>query len=134
VIEKYGFKKAIEDMAQTVNLSRKLRLETVLVGFEEDNKYPVSLLNNLYRITQELLHNILKHARATEARIELVEHEDRLSLMVEDNGIGIGDYEAAKGKGLATIRSKIAYMTGEMEIMKTKEGGTLVVIEISVQT
>lgn len=134
VIEKYGFKKAIEDMAQTVNLSRKLRLETVLVGFEEDNKYPVSLLNNLYRITQELLHNILKHARATEARIELVEHEDRLSLMVEDNGIGIGDYEAAKGKGLAAIRSKIAYMTGEMEIMKTREGGTLVVIEINVQT
>jgi signal transduction histidine kinase len=132
VIEKYGFKKAIEDMAQAVNLSQKIKLETVIIGFEDDKKYPVALLNSLYRIAQELLHNILKHARASEARLELVEHEAQISLMVEDNGIGIQDYAAAKGKGLATIQSKIAYLKGEMEIMKTKENGTLIVIEINV--
>ena len=134
VIEKYGFKKAIGDMAQAINLSRKIKLETVLIGFDNDAVYPVSLLNSLYRISQELLHNILKHSRATTARLELVEHEDQISLMVEDDGIGIVDYAASKGKGLASIQSKIAYLKGEMEIMKTKENGTLIVIEIATRT
>jgi len=52
---------------------------------------------------------------------------------VEDNGIGIQDYTAAKGKGLAAIESKIAYLEGEMEIMKIKDGGALIVIEINVR-
>ena len=134
VIEKYGFKKAIEDMAQAINLSQKIKLETVLIGFEDDGVYPVSLLNSLYRIAQELLHNTLKHARATSARLELVEHEEQISLMVEDNGIGIEDYAATKGKGLASIQSKIAYLKGEMEIMKTKENGTLIVIEVTTRS
>ncbi len=132
VIEKYGFKKALEDMDHAVNLSQKIKLETVIIGFEDDNKYPVSLLNNLYRIVQELVHNILKHAQATAARLELVEHEEHISLMVEDNGVGIEDYQGKKGRGLNAIQSKIAYLNGEMEIMKKKDNGTLIVIEINV--
>lgn len=131
-IEKYHFSKAIEDLDSAVNLSGKLALHTVLVGFEDDKKYPVALLNNLYRIVQELVHNILKHAQATQATLELVEHEHHITLMVEDNGIGIGDLTQAKGKGLDSIRSKIAYLNGRIEIMKKKDGGTLIVIEINV--
>ncbi|HTI11468.1 MAG TPA: ATP-binding protein [Puia sp.] len=133
VIEKYGFRKAIEDMAQAINLAQKIKLETVIIGFEENHKYPVNLLNSLYRIAQELLHNVIKHARATIARLELVEHEAQIILMVEDNGIGIQDYTTTKGKGLAAIESKIAYLEGEMEVMKIKDGGALIVIEINVR-
>jgi signal transduction histidine kinase len=132
VIEKYGFKKAVEDMDHAVNLSQKLTLETVIIGFEEENKYPLSLLNNLYRIVQELVHNIVKHAHATNARLELVEHEKHISVMVEDDGVGIEDYTLAKGKGLNAIQSKIAYLKGEMEIIKKKDDGTLIVIELNV--
>jgi len=133
VIEKYGFRKAIEDMSQAINLAQKIKLETVIIGFEENHRYPVSLLNSLYRISQELLHNVIKHARATTARLELVEHEAQIILMVEDNGIGIQDYTATKGKGLTGIESKIAYLEGEMEITKIKDGGALIVIEINVR-
>jgi signal transduction histidine kinase len=130
LIEKYGFRKAIEDLQQTIQLSQKLKLETVIIGFENDSKYPVLLLNNLYRIVQELLHNILKHAHAGNAMIELVEHEHYITLMAEDDGVGIGDYQLSKGKGLSAIQSKIAYLNGKMEIIKKNEGGTLIVIEI----
>ncbi len=132
VIEKYGFRKAIEDMSHAINLSQKLILETVIIGFDDDNKYPVSLLNNLYRIVQELVHNIIKHANATNARLELVEHEKHISVMVEDDGIGIGDQTLATGKGLNAIQSKIAYLNGEIEIMKKNDNGTLIVIELNV--
>jgi signal transduction histidine kinase len=132
VIKKYGFKKAIKDMADSINLSGKLKVETIIIGFEEDDKYPVVLLNNLYRIIQELVHNILKHAKAANAMIEVVEHEKHISVMVEDDGIGIDNYALSKGKGLDSIQSKIAYLNGKMEIEKKKDKGTLIVIEINV--
>jgi len=130
VIEKYGFKKAIEDMAHSINLSGKLKIETVMVGFEDDSKYSIVLLNNLYRIVQELVHNILKHADAKHARVELVEHEKQISIIVEDDGIGMKDYRLSKGKGLESIQSKIAYLNGRMEIENKQEKGALVVMEI----
>lgn len=149
VIEKYGFRKAIEDMADTINLSQKLKLETVIVGFDEPSKYPVAYLNDLYRMLQELLHNILKHAQASYAMLELVEHERHISVLVEDNGIGIEPEGSVKenerneeneqkkeakknGKGLDTIRSKIAYLNGHIEISKNKDHGTLIVVELPI--
>ncbi len=132
VIEKYGFKKAIEDMGHAVNLSQKIKLQTLIIGFDDDSKYPISLLNNLFRILQELVHNILKHAHASNAMLELVEHEHHISAVVEDDGIGIDDHALAKGKGLKTILSKITYLNGQVEIQKKKDKGTLIVIEINV--
>ena len=83
-------------------------------------------------MVQELLHNIIKHAFASEARLELVEHENDITVMVEDNGVGIEDYAAAKGKGLASVKSKIAYLNGRIEIMKKQNKGTLIIIEITI--
>jgi signal transduction histidine kinase len=132
VIEKYGFRKAIEELADTVNLSGKIKLETVVVGFDDTRKYNSTYLNDLYRIIQELLHNIIKHAKASQASLEMVEHENHISIMVEDNGIGIAEDMAGKGKGLTTIQSRIAYLNGKMEIARKQENGTLIVIEIPV--
>jgi signal transduction histidine kinase len=130
VIEKYGFRKAVEDMIYTINLSEKLKLEGIVIGFEETGQYPVAFLNDLYRMLQELMHNILKHANADHAMLELVEHAGQVSILVEDNGIGIDLDKSVKGKGLDTIRSKIAYLNGHMEISKKWDHGTLIVIEL----
>jgi signal transduction histidine kinase len=131
IIEKFGFRKAIEDLADAVNVSEKIRLDTVIIGFEDSNKYPISFLNDLYRIIQELLHNIFKHSGASEAGLELVEHEGRISIIVEDNGVGIAEDLNTGGMGLNTIQSKIAYFKGRIEITRKKESGTLIVIEIA---
>ncbi len=130
IIEKYGFKKAIEDLGYSVSISEKLNLQTVIIGFENSGKYSIGKLNNIYRIVQELVHNVIKHSEASEAMLELVEHENVISVLVEDNGIGIGEYALSKGKGLKAIQSKIAYLKGQIEITKKNNGGTLVVIEI----
>lgn len=132
VIEKFGFRKAIEDLADTINLTEKIKLETVVVGFENTKKYTPAFLNDLYRIVQELLHNVLKHSKAPHALLELVEHEQHISMMVEDDGIGIAEDLSVKGKGLNGIQSRIAYLNGKIEISRRKENGTLIVIEIEV--
>ncbi|HVU53923.1 MAG TPA: ATP-binding protein [Puia sp.] len=146
-IEKYGFTHAVEDMAQSVNLSGRLQVQTVIVGFDDTEKYAPAFLKDCYRILQELLQNILKHAHATEALLEIVEHpaadgqRGQVSILAEDNGVGIGEDIAAgpvyrepfKGKGLSAIRSKIAYLDGRVEISRKQTGGTLVVIELPIK-
>lgn len=146
VIEKQGFRKAVEDLAETVNLSEKLKLETIIVGFsdlpleqpgKQTSKYPAAFLNSLYRIIQELINNIIKHADAKHALLELVEHEDQISLMIEDDGIGISGFsshEAADppgdGKGLRNIKLKIEHLNGRIEISSKKDKGTIITCEI----
>src|SRR4029079_16424938 len=132
VSEKYGFRKAIEDMDYTINLSGKIKFRTVIIGFEDTAKYPASLLINIYRIIQELAHNILKHSRASNAMLQVVEHEEDISIIAEDDGIGKGDRKSSKGKGLEAMQSKIAYLKGKIEINQKNDRGTLVVIEIPV--
>jgi signal transduction histidine kinase len=130
VIEKYGFREAIMDSSETINLSGKIKLETVVLGFEDSGNYNISFLNDLYRIIQELLHNILKHANASRASLEVVEHQGQVTIIAEDDGVGINGDAQQKGQGLSTIRSRVAYLNGKMEISTKQEGGVLVVIEI----
>jgi signal transduction histidine kinase len=130
VIEKYGFRKAVLDSAEIINLSGKIGLETVVVGFEDTGNYDLPFFHDLYRIIQELLHNILKHARATKASLEVIEHTDMVTIIIEDNGVGLDEVSQTEGQGLSTIRSRVAYLNGKMEISNKQEGGVLVVIEI----
>lgn len=146
VIEKHGFRKAIEDLAETINLSEKLKLETIIIGFSDStnaqpgnelSRYPVTFLNSLYRIIQELIHNIVKHADAKHALLELVEHDNQISLMIEDDGIGITDLSSQEkadslrdGKGLRNIKLKIEHLKGRIEISPKKDKGTIIICEI----
>jgi signal transduction histidine kinase len=131
-IEKYGFRHAVEDLAEAINMSGKLAVRLVIVGFSDTDRYPPAFLNDLYRLVQELLHNVVKHAQAGQVLVELVEHDRAVSVVVDDDGVGIDKDNAVKGKGLETVRSKIAYLKGRVEIERKKEGGTLVVIEIPI--
>jgi signal transduction histidine kinase len=132
-IEKYGFRLAVEDLVETINVSGKLSVQLVIVGLTDTGRYPAAFLNDLYRMLQELLHNVVKHSQAGHALLELVEHEHSVSVLVEDDGVGIDENKAVRGKGLETVRSKIAYLKGRVGIERKKEGGTLIVIELPIE-
>lgn len=131
-IQKYGLNRALTSLAYQINTSEKLSLEYAIFGFESNSPYPISFLNDLYRIIQELLNNIIKHAGASNAYLELVAHEDQASIIVEDNGKGFDNSISTRssGIGLENIRAKIALFQGEMEIKRKAERGTIVVIRI----
>jgi signal transduction histidine kinase len=132
MIEKFGFRKAVENLCEAINLSEKIELETIFIGFETPSGYSLNFFNHLFRLIQELLNNILKHAKATHAMLELVEHSDHISLIVEDNGTGISDASLKNNHSPSSIQAKIAYLKGAIEITGNQEGGTLVVVEIPV--
>ncbi len=87
---------------------------------------------NLYRIIAELIKNIEMHAKATQATIQLIAHDQTVVLQVEDNGIGFEpQYNMKSGLGLKNIRSRVVFMSGNMNIDSSKIGSTLT-IEIPV--
>ena len=98
------------------------------------NEYFYNLSNeykhHLYRITQELLHNIAKHAQAKNVSISFVKHESYFSFIVEDDGIGFSSKEKAMGIGLKNIEERVLLLNGKMHIDSKINMGTTISIEI----
>jgi two-component system, sensor histidine kinase LadS len=132
MLDKIGFKQSVEKIATIFNASDKIKVETEIVGFEEDQPSMHEKYSVLYGILYELLNNISKHAQATNALIQLVEHDESVVLMVEDNGKGLNitESEDSKTHGLAAIRSKIHYLNGNIIFDKALPTGLIVTIEI----
>lgn len=80
----------------------------------------------IYRIFMELSNNILKHARATEATLQLIYYDNYLELMAEDNGTGIPENKK-EGIGLKNIDSRVKYLKGKINIDSGKTGTTIVI-------
>ncbi len=87
----------------------------------------------LYRMVQELIQNVLKHASATRASIELIIYQGRLLLTVEDNGAGFNTDDENDGFGLQNLRYRIAALQGKITINSNKNTGTSVHLEFDLE-
>jgi two-component system, NarL family, sensor kinase len=88
----------------------------------------------LYRIVQELIGNIVKHAKATEVNVQLSKAKSHLVLTVEDNGIGIPDKPKRNGMGLDNIASRTEALHGNYHYQSVNGRGTISTIRIPLQT
>jgi len=86
---------------------------------------------HLYRIVQELLANVLKHAEATTVNLQLLEDEGKLMLTVEDDGKGFDVKKAPSngGIGLSNVRTRVEVLHGKMHLESVPGKGTFVSIE-----
>ncbi|MGB9455066.1 MAG: sensor histidine kinase [Bryobacteraceae bacterium] len=87
----------------------------------------------IYRITQEALRNVAKHAKVATAAVELRHSDGVLSLIVSDTGVGIepGRAEAADGLGLVSIQERTRLVGGTVEIKSKPNQGTTITVRIS---
>ena len=98
------------------------------------SQYPLSrdLQLNLYRILQEQLGNILKHAHASSIAVAVTMQDDRLQMRISDNGIGF-DVEANKaGIGLANMNRRAQLFSGKFTVKSVAGSGCEVLVEIPV--
>jgi len=88
----------------------------------------------IYRIIQELINNIIKHAAATRAVVQLNKAGDKLLITVEDDGKGFDTQllKHSNGIGWANIYSRIDYLDGKLDIHSEPNNGTSVNIEIKI--
>jgi signal transduction histidine kinase len=88
---------------------------------------------NLYRIVQEVVHNAIKHSRATNLELELTSEEHQIILSATDNGIGFDhdlSLREATGLGLRNLLSRTEIMNGKMFVESKKDKGTRFLFEI----
>lgn len=127
VLQKLGLINAIQDLCNQINTGRLLNISLQAYGMEARLNPHTEIM--LYRIVQELLNNIIKHAQATEVIIQFNRHDERLSITIEDNGRGFNAGEDKAGAGLSTIQSRVNYLNGELNIDSTQGVGTTVMME-----
>ncbi len=102
-------------------------------GFDEDLPAPVSLA--LYRVAQEALTNVVRHARASKVSISLTQGYPCVIMEIEDNGRGISKQKAktnTRGLGLVSMRERIEYLDGDFQIKSSPGKGTKVRVKIPI--
>jgi two-component system, NarL family, sensor kinase len=129
VLMKLGLVDALKDMCNNISAGKLLAISLQAYGMEKRLNSSTEIM--LYRIIQELLNNIIKHAQATQAIIQFNRDGQRLSVIVEDNGRGF-DMQEAGGKnhaGLGTIQSRVNYLKGKLSIESQQGLGTTVMMD-----
>jgi two-component system, NarL family, sensor kinase len=132
MLTKFGLDEALKEYCHTINATNLLSVKYQSVGMDTRIEKSAEII--IYRIIQELLNNIMKHAAATKAFVQLVREDNRLNIVVEDNGKGFDTVlpQNNKGAGWTNIRSRIEYLKGQLDIHSEQGKGTLVNIEFNI--
>ncbi|RYF66292.1 MAG: sensor histidine kinase, partial [Cytophagaceae bacterium] len=125
----FGLIPALEDLIQKLNLVNETKLTLEHYGEIPDLVDEASVM--LYRVVQELLNNALKHAQADLITIQIMANDESLLVSVDDDGQG-GEFPdgPSKGNGIANIKSRIAYLGGQVMWQSAAEKGTSVMISL----
>ena len=123
-----GLIESIRLLIEDIHISNALR-----INFSFDSE--VELTTNakkvtLFRIVQEQLKNILKHSKASEARIGLLREKNSLCLSISDNGVGFDANQTYRGIGLSNIHERTRFYNGNVEIQSTAGEGCKLYISI----
>ncbi len=100
----------------------------------EIGRFPENIETNLYRIAQEALNNIYKHAQATLVDVIFERRDDHVMLIIEDNGQGFDMNKVAvqggeeKGMGLVGMRERVALIGGTLEVESRSGDGTTIIV------
>lgn len=106
----------------------------VRVDTKGQGRLPLNIEKALFRVTQEALNNVVKHARATEAAIYLNTQEDVIYLKIKDNGVGFSQGDVKSGTlGLTSMRERVEQIGGKFQIGPNPSGqGTQVTVEVPI--
>lgn len=130
------------------DLGLKAAFESLIESFNEDRKYEVELdledvscetnivLVTIYRIVQECLNNIVKHADATKISLKCKKKDNICYITISDNGNGFNkeNYNKEKHFGILYIKERIKLLGGKIKLDSVPEHGTVISISIPLNT
>ncbi len=130
VLDELGLEAAFE--WQVLDFQMRTNIKCELVADFDETDLSRDLMTAMFRILQECLTNIARHAEATKAKFVLRDEADDLLLAVEDDGRGIRQEETlnARSLGLVGMRERAIMLGGSFEISRSPLGGTRVEVRI----
>lgn len=132
VLVKFGLSEALKSYCESLRASQIFKIDFQSIGVEKRLESNAEIF--IYRIIQELLNNISKHASASQVLVQLSQHDNDMHVTVEDNGKGldVSQLEKSKGAGWINIRSRVEYLKGKVDVQSTPGQGTSVHITIPI--
>jgi signal transduction histidine kinase len=130
VLDDFGLVAALERLTQSFGEQTEIavRFEQLLPTAD---RLPSEVETALYRIVQESLTNVVKHARAANVRIVLARTDDSASLFIEDDGVGFDPSSPSEtGIGLVGMQERVALLGGRLTIESRAGAGTTFVAEV----
>jgi signal transduction histidine kinase len=122
-LDDFGLVPALERLVETFAEQTSMRIE---LEARLGERLPVDVETAIYRIVQEALTNVVKHARATQVSIVLTRTRTAFTALVEDDGVGFDDAAGGDGLGLIGMRERLALLGGRLRLESGATGTTLV--------
>ena len=129
-LDRLGLVSAIESMIERVSDSTTIKLSANLEAI--DGLLSPEAETSVYRVVQESLNNLLKHSKATTARIDIKKSETQIAITVQDDGVGIpapvpaGNGHRERGFGLVGIAERVRALGGSLALESQPSRGTSV--------
>ena len=117
-LNEYGYLMAVEDLVNKLQRLHIINVELHQKGLEQ--RLTPEMESGLYRITQELINNTLKHAQAQTIRLSIQKNDEIINLTYTDDGKGFDTVENSKGYGLENIHTRVALLNGKIEWLHSK--------------
>ncbi|CAN5744863.1 ATP-binding protein [soil metagenome] len=120
-----GFANAVNELLNKIE-TPELKISFNAAGDFDNIQENTSLM--IYRIIQECVQNVLKHANATKLDVAMINENNEIDITIEDNGVGFNanDTDFAESHGLKNIRSRIEYLNGTLDINSSPDKGTII--------
>jgi len=131
VVEKEGLATAINTRLEAVET--RAGIDTTLRVHGNEGRLPLAYEEELYRIAQEGLNNVVKHARATKVVIDLFFTPEALTLRLQDNGSGFDPQQVRNhgGMGLPGITERVARLGGDLKLRSAPGEGTTILVTVA---
>lgn len=130
ILTDFGLEVALNDLCARMNTEQQMQFELSYragigpIGPEKEKA--------LFRISQELLNNALKHSGAGKVSLSLATENNQLVLTCSDNGKGIDPGKKANGLGMKNIESRVKYISGTLHIQSSPGSGTVIRITLPI--
>jgi len=128
VLMQHGLDKALRRFCTNISNDKLLVIQYDSWG--DFKRFVPNFELSVYRVVQELLNNIIKHAQASETLVQLSCQDQVLSITIEDNGIGFAPENLSKtGTGMSSIKSRVHALQGKIDILSEMGKGASIYLE-----
>jgi two-component system, NarL family, sensor histidine kinase UhpB len=124
-----SLKDSLQDLTSELHAITPIQINFDAAGFDE-SQLDENIKVMIYRIVQEQMNNILKHAAASEVWLTIKTNNTSVEFSIEDNGIGFDMNKKSKGIGLRNIDNRVQFYKGNLHIQSSPGHGCMIAIEV----
>ena len=129
VLEEEGLVAALQARLEAIEARAGLQIDLRVEG---ENHLPIAMEDELYKIAQEALNNVVKHAKAEQVTVHLHFADQTCRMTIQDDGIGFdpATIQGGGGLGLRSIAERVKQLDGTLRLESTPGGGTIVQVMV----